>query len=423
MADVSRLIAQAVEYGMPAFEMARLAYDFSYDPTNSRRVPVNRFAHRRILSDHRHRLVTTPNHDTLYSSAVIDLSLGPVTLDMPAFGGRYHSLAFMDAYTNNFAYVGTRATGGDGGSYVIAGPARHIESTAGTRVLRAPGNHISILARILVEGAADYTAVHRLQDQLRLLGPEPVRSDLIRPLTGDAENFVAVLNRVLRDDPPPDTDQPLLKELKTIGVGGDVAALTPEQLQWWRRDFAQARNQLIAISKEIGPAIFGWQYSQGSVGNFGTDYRTRAVIAIQGMAANIPAESVYALALTDADGRTLDEGHRYRLRLLPGTPPADGFWSLSIYEVMPEGGMYFADNPLHRYALSSLSSDFHRNDDGSLDILIQKEEPRGLATNWLPTPKGAFALMMRAYLPRPEMLEGRFRYPGIERLDQARPTL
>ena len=174
---------------------------------------------------------------------------------------------------------------------------------------------------------------------------------------------------------------------------------------------------MIALSKEIGPAIFGWQYSQGSVGNFGTDYRTRAVIAIQGMAANIPAESVYALALTDADGRMLDDRHRYRLRLLPATPPADGFWSLSIYEVMPEGGMYFADNALHRYALGSLHPDLHRNEDGSLDILIQKDEPQGLAANWLPAPKGRFALMMRAYLPRPEMLEGRFRYPGIERLD------
>ena len=133
MTDMSRLIARAVEYGMPAFEMARLAYDFSYDPGNARRVPVNSFAHRRILSDHRHRLVTTPNHDTLYSSAVVDLSLGPVTLQVPAFGPRYHSLAFMDAYTNNFAYVGTRATGGEGGSYVIAGPGRHVEAPAGSQ--------------------------------------------------------------------------------------------------------------------------------------------------------------------------------------------------------------------------------------------------------------------------------------------------
>jgi hypothetical protein len=416
MTDTSRLIARAVEYGMPAFEMARLAYDFSYDPGNSRRVPVNSFAHRRILSDHRHRLVTTPNHDTLYSSAVIDLSLGPVTLQVPAFGERYHSLAFMDSYTNNFAYVGSRATGGEGGSYVIAGPGRHIEAPAGARILRAPGNHISILARILVDGAADYAMVHRLQDRLALSGPAPVRSDLVRPLTGDGENFVTVVNRVLHDDPPPDADAPLLKELAVAGLGGGIIALTSEQRQWWRKDFARVRSELIAASKEIGSSIFGWQYSQSSVGNFGTDYRTRAVIAIQGMAANIPAESVYALALTDADGRSLAERHRYRLRLLLGAPPADGFWSLSIYEVMADGGMYFSDNALHRYAVGSLSPDLHRNEDGSVDILIQKEPPQDFTANWLPAPEGKFALMMRAYLPRPDMLDGRFRYPGIERL-------
>jgi len=417
MADMSRLIARAVEYGMPAFEMARLAYDFSYDPRNSRRVPVNSFAHRRILSDHRHRLVTTPNHDTLYSSAVIDLSLGPVTLQVPAFGERYHSLAFMDSYTNNFAYVGSRATGGEGGSYVIAGPGRHIEAPAGARILHAPGNHISILARVLVDGAADYAMVHRLQDRLVLSGPAPVRSDLVRPLTGDGENFVAVVNRVLHDDPPPDADTPLLKELAVAGLGGGVIALSSEQRQWWRKDFARVRSELIAASKEIGSSIFGWQYSQSSVGNFGTDYRTRAVIAIQGMAANIPAESVYALVLTDADGRALDQRHRYRLRLLPGAPPADGFWSLSIYEVMADGGMYFSDNARHRYAVGSLSPDLHRNEDGSLEILIQKEPPQDFTANWLPAPEGKFALMMRAYLPRPDMLDGRFRYPGIEWLD------
>ncbi len=415
MPDIKRLIAQAVEYGMPAFEVARLAYDFSYDPGNARRVAVNRFAHRRILSDHRHRLVTTPNHDTLYSSAVLDLSAGPVALTVPVFGRRYHSLAFMDAYTNNFAYIGTRATGGEGGSYLVAGPRHGALPPSGVKLVSAPGNHITILARILVAGPSDYAEVHRLQDRLALSGPTPARPDLIRPFAGDAENFVAVVNQVLHDDPPPGPDAKLLTELLAVGIG-DVS-LTQEQRQWWRNEFAAARKELIVCAKDIGPASLGWQYSQGSVGNFGTDYRTRAIIAIQGMAANIPVELVYGLALADADGRTLSDHHRYRVRLPSGQPPVDGFWSLSIYEVMPDGGLYFADNALHRYALGGLSPDLHRNEDGSLDVLIQKEAPGEMVTNWLPAPPGAFALMMRAYLPRPDMLDGRFRYSGIERLD------
>lgn len=414
MPDISRLIARAVEYGMPAFEVARLSYDFSYDPANPRRVAVNSFAHRRILSDHRHRLVTAPNHDTLYSSAVIDLSAGAVMLTVPSFDRRYYSLAFMDAYTNNFAYIGTRATGGEGGSYAIAGPHRQIDMPEGKRLLRAPGNHITILARILVDGPSDYAEVHRLQDRLTLAGPVPSRPDLIRPVARDPENFAAVVNQVLRDDPPPEADRPLLEELAAAGIGEE--ALNKDQAQWWRKEFAAARQDLIAASKDIGPAVQGWQYSRSSVGNFGTDYRTRAVIAIQGMAANIPAESVYGVAMTDAEGRALDARHRYRLRLPVGGPPVDGFWSVSIYEVMAEGGLYFFDNELHRFALNSLTPDLVRAEDGSVEILVQKDRPQG-AANWLPAPSGNFALMMRAYLPRPEMLDGRFRYPGIERLD------
>src|ERR1700733_6255346 len=97
--DPAGLIAKAIAYGLPLFEIARLAYGFSYDPTNPRRVPVNRFSHRRVLAGHTHRLVTTPNNDTLYSSAVLDLSAGPVALEVPVFGGRYFSIALIDACT------------------------------------------------------------------------------------------------------------------------------------------------------------------------------------------------------------------------------------------------------------------------------------------------------------------------------------
>jgi hypothetical protein len=417
MPDSAGLIAQAVEYGMPAFETARLAYKFSYDPTNPRRISVNRFAHRRVLSDHRHRLVTTPNHDTLYSSAVIDVSAGPVNLSVPAFGSRYYSLALMDAYTNNFAYIGTRVTGGAGSSYRIIGPGAPAEPPGEAMIVRAPGNHISILARILADGPSDYAGVHRLQDRLILCGPSPSRPDLIPPVKGDAENFVAVVNQVLRDDPPPEVDAPLLKKLEAVGLAAGATMLMPEQRQWWRKDFGTACATLIEEAKEIGPVVLGWQYSQNSVGDFGTDYRTRAIIAIRGMAANIPAESVYALALTDVDGKALEQRHRYRLHLLAGTPPVDGFWSLSIYEVMPDGAMYFADNEIHRYALGSQSPDLRHSGDGSFDILIQKDAPGDHLINWLPSPPGCFALMMRAYLPKPGMLDGRFHYPGIERLD------
>lgn len=416
--DSAARIAQAYEYGFPLFEHARLVYLYSYYAGNPQRVPVNSFGHRRQLVDHTARTVTTPNNDTLYSSTVIDLSAGPVRLDVPDFGTRYFSIAFLDAYTNNFAYLGTRTNGGKGGSYLIVNPQWRDPPKDGVSLIRAPGNHIIAIVRILIDGPADYDAVHRLQDALTLTPAAPTqdRPDLIRPVSGDAENFVAVVNQVLRDDPPPAADLPILKELAPIGIGPRAAPLTPAQLLLWRQNFAAIRTALVA--QEVGTQVQGWGYSLSNIGNFGTDYRTRALTALRGIWANIPAEMHYALAATDQAGASLDGDRRYRLHLPAGTPPADGFWSISMYEVTKEGGLFFGDNPIHRYAIGDRTGGLARNPDGSLDILIQRDSPGpGREANWLPIPAKTFALVARAYLPRAPLLDGRFRYPGIEPLN------
>ena len=244
----------------------------------------------------------------------------------------------------------------------------------------------------------------------------PGRLESIRPVSGDAENFVAVVNQVLRDDPPPAADLPLLKELAAIGIGPRAAPLTPAQRLLWTQNFAVARAALVA--KEIGTQIQGWGYWPPNIGNFGTDYRTRAIIALRGIWANIPAEMHYAIATTEGSGAPLDGDRRYRLHLPPLTPPADGFWSMSIYEVTKEGGLFFGDNPIHRYAIGDRTGGLVRNPDGSLDILIQKDSPgAGREANWLPIPAKRFALVARAYLPRAALLDGSFRYPGVEPLN------
>src|SRR5882672_11017815 len=184
--DSATLIAKAYEYGFPIFEHARLVYLFSYNAANPQRVPVNSFGHRRQLVDHTARTVTTPNNDTLYSSTVIDLSAGPVRLDVPDFGSRYFSIAFLDAYTNNFAYLGTRMNGGKGGSYLIVNPGWRNQPANPVQIIRAPSNHIIAIVRILIDGPADYEAVHRLQDALMLTPTARTqdRPDLVRPVTG-----------------------------------------------------------------------------------------------------------------------------------------------------------------------------------------------------------------------------------------------
>jgi hypothetical protein len=415
--DQAAQIAKAYEYGFPIFEQARLVYLYSYFAGNPQRVPVNTFGHHRELVDHTARTVTTPNNDTLYSSAIIDLSAGPVRLDVPDFAQRYWSIAFIDSYTNNFAYLGTRVSGNKGGAYLIANANWHDRPPAGVTLIRSPGSHIVAIARILVDGPEDYEAVHRLQDALILRPTSALPSGVapIRPVPGDPDNFVAVVNRVLHEDPPPVADAAALRQFADLGIGPDAGPLNEAQRRLWTAHLPHAHAALIAESKAFGTEIKAWIYMPPDIGAFGTDYRTRAVVAVRGIAANIPQEMTYVTAVSDQNGLTLDGGNRYRLHLPAGTPPAEGFWSFSIYEVTKEGALFFGDNPIRRYAIGDRTKGLVRNRDGSLDIAIQKESPGpGLEGNWLPVPARDFVIIARAYLPGRSLLDGTYRYPGIE---------
>ena len=90
--------------------------------TLSRLVGINHLYSQTALSTPASRLVVAPNVDTLYSVAILDLRRGPQVLTAPAITDRYYSFQFLDAYTESFAYVGTRATGGRAGSWVIVPP-------------------------------------------------------------------------------------------------------------------------------------------------------------------------------------------------------------------------------------------------------------------------------------------------------------
>jgi len=153
------------------------------------------------------------------------------------------------------------------------------------------------------------------------------------------------------------------------------------------------------------------------MGNFGTDYQRRAVVALAGLFANRPAENMSVRAVADDTGAPLDSRHRYRLRL-PAHMPVDAFWSLSVYAVEPDGRQFFADNPLHRFAIGDRTPGLRRDAAGGLAILIQHAAPAAdQQPNWLPIPDAPFHLGLRNYQPRAELLDGRFRYPAIERLD------
>jgi hypothetical protein len=417
-------LERAFIYAFPIYEMMRVRWNYIEDPNNPLRSGVNEIAHGRTLIDHTRRVVTTPNNDTVYSRTILDLSVGPVQIHVPDTNGRYYSLAFYDIFTNNFAYIGRRLTGTREGTYLVVGP--HWNGTIPTpsRVIRAPSNDVLVLTRILVDGEADLPAAQAVQDGMRVAATRKeasARPAGIVPTPGDPAAFVAVVNQALSINDVPSYEQPLLKEFAEVGVCGSGCSWDrlPETIRarWKERFPAMLASLKKPLAGDTKP-VDGWYYNPPQIGNFGTDYGYRAIVALNALLAMEPAEAVYPSAETDNRGDFLTGAHRYRLLIPVGGIPVDAFWSLSMYELMPDGRLFFLENPIKRYAIGDRTRGLKKNADGSIDILIQQDSPGSdKESNWLPAPKEQFKMVLRGYQPKAEMIDYRFRIPGVERVD------
>jgi hypothetical protein len=409
MSDLRTAAREAWLYALPLIEIAT---------TRARGQALGHsmgvFAHVRTLANHRHRAVTTPNNDTLYSTAQLDLSAGPATIRLPGAGERYFSLALMDAYSNNFAVLGTRTTGPEPLTVRLVGPN---DAAEGPNVVRSPTNHVWALARILVDGPHDLEAARAVQAQLSLQAPASTAPGPFAGRGAAWPEYFAAAAALMAANPPPLTDHALLRTIAPLGLpdGFDPARIPAAEVAEIEAGLAEARQ--LARRGGLGGSDFesGWSYPSARLGDFDQDYHLRASVALSGLAALPPAEAMYMRAEGEGPGHLYDGTRAWRLHFPPGEPlPVDSFWSLSLYEATPEGQFFFTDNPLDRYAIGDRTPGLATNADGSLDIWIGHERPGPeRESNWLPAPAGPFALFMRAYLPRPELLEGRYRLPPV----------
>jgi hypothetical protein len=98
-------------------------------------------------------------------------------------------------------------------------------------------------------------------------------------------------------------------------------------------------------------------------------------VALNALLALEPVEAAYPSAETDTRGDALTGARRYRLHIPIGGIPVDAFWSLSMYELIDDDRLFFADNPIKRYAIGDRTGGLKKNADGSIDILIQRILP------------------------------------------------
>jgi hypothetical protein len=426
-----RLAADAYIFGYPlVYGIDQIRQLRSPGPDGRYRVPANAFVHADRLAGPSTSFVSV-NNDTLYSMAYLDMSGGPLRLDVPEADGRYYVLQVVDAWTNPVAYVGTRATGTAPGSYLLVPPGWAGRPPEGTVVISVPTAIAVIVGRTGCDGPDDLPRVRAFQRGLRLTA-EPGNGPLAGiPEVPDGEGplgFLARLHTWTAAFPPGPSD-------RAYAARFDVMPLTdPTAFDALAAGLADGRRELETLSRDgTTPPVDGWHgalhlfdYNIDFLGigtrddprwrieDRFTAYPVRALAARVGLWGNHAYEAAYSTVNTDADGAPLTGAHRYRLRL-DRLPPVSAFWSLTMYDT-PE--YHLVANEIDRYSIGDRTPGLRRDPDGSLTVLLGAERPDGPdAVNWLPAPPGEFRPMMRMYLPGDEILDGRYHLPPVERLD------
>jgi hypothetical protein len=393
---------------------------------------MGRFANLRAYPSPADKEVTAPNADTLYSLAWLDLSQEPIILGLPDEDGCYFLMPMLSGWTDVFQVPGKRTTGTRAQTYAVTGPGWQGALPEGVKELKSPTGMVWVLTRTYCTGTPeDYKAVHAIQDgytavPLSAYGkpydPPPGRVDpdvdMKTPVREqvnrmDAGAYFKLLASLMKDNPPAEGDAPMVAAMARIGVvpgrGFDIGKLGPAAAGGLSRVPKAAQESIMAHFKGSGTVANGWAFSL-KTGLYGTDYLQRALVTAVGLGANRPQDAVYPISQVDADGTPYNGVNKYVMHFPKGQfPPVDGFWSLTMYD--PD--YFFVPNPLNRYTVSPRNAP-KPNEDGSTDLTIQHESPGGdKESNWLPSPKGGFILMLRMYWPKEAVLDGSWKPSAV----------
>ena len=436
-AEVRAIAKDATIYGFPLVDSYRIQYSYFVD----RGGPEYKATWNTLVNNARvytpdDKAVQTPNSDTPYSFIGADLRAEPLVFTVPAVEkGRYYSLQFIDMYTFNFAYVGSRATGNGPGSYLLAGPNWNGTKPANIKaVIRSETDFALVIYRTQLFNPGDIENVKKIQEGYKvqtlsqfLHRPAPDAAptvNFIKPLTADQErtslDFFSVLNFVLQYCPTNPAEEALMGRFAKIGVGAgrkfDANSLSPGMKQAFEDGMANAWKAFNDLkTSEIDTGTTSSADFFGTRASLKGRYLYRMAAAVLGIYGNSKQEAIYPVYFVDSDKQKLDGKHRYTLRFAPGQlPPVNAFWSLTMYQL--PSSLLFA-NPLNRYLINSaMLPNLKRDADGGITLYIQRNSPGAdKESNWLPAPGGAFFVAMRLYWPKPDAYNGKWQQPPFQR--------
>ena len=421
-AEATAIAKEAWIYAYPMMENYNTWHRQAVDSKSPEYVGgFNRFRHYSEPFTPANHDVVTPNNDTPYSWAWLDLRAEPMVLTVPTVPkGRYYVCQWVDLFTYNFAYVGVRATGAEGASYMFVGPNWKGETPTGIRrVFQAETEIVGTLTRTALDGPADVANVQAIQAGMKLqplsafLGqaaPPPAPPISFPPPDKAKEashDFIGYLNFFLQFAMPPHLSELALRQrFEKIGIGPgkpwDAAKVDPALLAAIDAGVKEGQKALqdkLAVTFDSN-GLFGPRDPAKN------DYLARAAAANKGLYGNSLAEAWYGGYV--GDGAKPATVHFAAGKL----PPANFFWSMTLY-TLPERFLYA--NAIERYSIGDRTKGLKYGADGSLTLYVGHEPPDGDArANWLPAPAGKYSVVARIYGPKPDLMSGMWKLPPLQ---------
>ena len=422
--ETKAIAEEGLIYGLPIVINTAVTAGAIGDPAlPTYRGPLNHLMNAQKVLTWEDRTIVTPNSDTPYSTAWLDLRAEPMVLTVPAVAdNRYFSVQLIDASTYNYGIFGSRTTGNGGGHFLVVGPDWQGETPAGIdEVYRSGSQYSFALFRTQLFKPADMPNVIKVQEGYKV---EPLSAFLQQPAPPAAakidfpqhareevkNHFFEYLDFSLPYIPATAQDKDIRSQLARIGVGSDKQ-FEYKDLPWLHKlavlwGMKSGKDRLEAVIQSNSDKINGWTVGNitgGDARHYNGNWVDRAVVASVGLYALDPLEATYPITRALSDGTPLDTGkHDYSLTFQPGElPPVNAFWSVTLYDAQSQ---FLVKNPLNRYLINSpMLPELKKNNDGSITLYISKDSPGSeLESNWLPGPDGEIYLVLRLYWPKLE---------------------
>jgi len=240
------------------------------------------------------KAIVRPNFDTLYSSANLDLTKEPIIVSAPNTDGRYYLLPMLDMWTDVFASPGWRTTGTQAGNFLVTPPGWNGTVPAGMTRINAPTPYVWIIGRTKTDGPSDYDAVHKIQAGYKITPlsrwgkpaqPVEVKIDptvdmttppKVQVNTMPASKYFAYAAELLKVNPPHITDEPIIVQLKKIGIepgkNFDIEKVDPSI----RSSLAHAPEEGQQLMEwklpTLARVVNGWSMNTDTMGVYGNYY-------------------------------------------------------------------------------------------------------------------------------------------------------